>query len=90
MSTEHDDSKKQPLLSEEEAPAPPSYAASAASPTVGDGNIFSDLPRPGQMDYRAGQAEPYTSRAERSDWSSSILGCFSEPTSCTFPHHLHF
>ena len=89
------DIKKQPLLTPEErdedlAVAPPSYADSASAPTTyGDGNVFSDLPRPGQMTYRAGQTEPYISRVERSTWSTSLLGCFSEPVGCTSPsYHL--
>jgi hypothetical protein len=80
------DIKKTPLLSDQEdvvVAAPPSYSASATSPTVGDGNIFSDFPRPGQMDYSRAAPEPYVARADRGNWTTSILGCFSQPTTCT-------
>ena len=85
------DSKSAHLLAPDEAgevEAPPSYAASAAAPkapaVIGDGNVFSDLPRPGMsMNYGPGQQQPYESWARRSGngtgtWSNSLFACFGD------------
>ncbi|CCX07782.1 PLAC8 family-domain-containing protein [Pyronema domesticum] len=82
------DSKTAHLLQEEEpAPieAPPSYADSSkpAPPVIGDGNVFSDLPRPGMtrpgMTYGPGQAQVYIPRDRKGTWSFGLFSCFSDP-----------
>jgi hypothetical protein len=82
------DSKTAHLLQEEEpAPveAPPSYVDSSkpAPPVIGDGNVFSDLPRPGMtrpgMTYGPGQAQAYIPRDRKGTWSFGLFSCFSDP-----------
>lgn len=86
------DSKSAHLLAPDgagEVDAPPSYAASAATSkpplVVGDGNVFSDLPRPGMtMNYGPGQQQPYEPSARRGGasgrgtWTNSLFACFSD------------
>ncbi|TGZ82491.1 PLAC8-domain-containing protein [Ascodesmis nigricans] len=82
------DSKKVPLLSDQDdAPegAPPSYAESAATglpEPFSDGHIFSDHPRQPSMIYSAAARENYTSRREKASWSAGFFGCFEDSISC--------
>jgi len=75
------DSKTAHLLQNEEqqpVEAPPSYAA-ASKPVIGDGNVFSDIPRPG-MSYSADHRQAYIPRSERKGtWSFGLFSCFSDP-----------
>jgi len=80
------DNKSASLLVQEDvevaAEAPPSYTETPGSNKVmGDGNVYSDLPRPG-MTYAAGQAQTYVPRAERKSWTVGFFDCFSDPGSC--------
>jgi hypothetical protein len=86
------DSKNAALLEQQTSEeAPPSYsetstATSSAPPLViGDGNVFSDLPRPG-MTYGRGQREDYISRSERKGtWTFGLFDCFRDPTASNSP-----
>ncbi|KAF8540060.1 PLAC8 family-domain-containing protein [Trichophaea hybrida] len=77
------DSKTAHLLQDEEqqpTEAPPSYAAASSKPVVGDGNVFSDIPRPG-MSYGPEHRQTYIPRAERKGtWSFGLFSCFSDPS----------
>ncbi|KAI5778719.1 PLAC8 family-domain-containing protein [Geopyxis carbonaria] len=83
------DSKSAPLLAGEDAPvdAPPSYtpssAGDAAKPVFGDGNVYSDLPRPGAMRYSAAARQAYTPRAERPGWRFGMFSCLGDCETAT-------
>jgi len=99
------DSKSASLLQPAGEEAPPVYSeASSDSPIViGDGNVFSDIPRPGAMNYGPGNRQSYVPRAERKGtWNFGLFDCFSDPgataKACCCPcvsygqtrHRLHF
>lgn len=83
--TEARDTKVAPMVSD-----PPSYSdatGTSSSTAYGDGNVFTDLPRP-TMAYSAARREPYQPR--RKGWSFGFFDCFRDPGASTFtltPHH---
>jgi Cys-rich protein (TIGR01571 family) len=78
--TKPTDNKNAALLQKDEQEAPPSYSETSGSTIViGDGNAFSDIPRPG-MTYGPGRSEAYVPRAERKGtWSFGFFNCLSDP-----------
>jgi hypothetical protein len=80
------DSKNAALLEQASEEAPPCYSETSSTPlVVGDGNVFSDLPRPG-MTYGGGQREAYVPRAERKGtWTFGLFDCFRDPGASTTP-----
>jgi len=82
------DSKSASLLQPAGEEAPPVYSeASSDSPIViGDGNVFSDIPRPGAMNYGPGNRQSYIPRAERKGtWNFGLFDCFSDPGASNAP-----
>ncbi|KAH0613914.1 uncharacterized protein H6S33_005800 [Morchella sextelata] len=71
------DTKVDPMVTE-----PPSYtdatSATSSSTPYGDGNVFTDLPRP-TMTYSAARREPYQPR--RKGWSYGFFDCLRDPAS---------
>lgn len=74
------DTKVDPMVTE-----PPSYtdatSATSSSTPYGDGNVFTDLPRP-TMNYSAARREPYQPR--KKGWSYGFFDCLRDPVSSTF------
>lgn len=81
------DSKSASLLQPTSEEAPPIYSETSGSTiVVGDGNVFSDIPRPGAMNYGPGNRQSYVPRAERKGtWNFSLFDCFSDPGASRAP-----
>lgn len=63
---------------------PPSYSdatATTSATAYGDGNVFTDLPRP-TMAYSTARREAYQPR--RKGWSTGFFDCFRDPGASTF------
>lgn len=72
------DSKTTPLVSD-----PPSYSdatATSSATAYGDGNVFTDLPRP-TMAYSTARREAYQPR--KKGWTVGFFDCFRDPTAST-------
>ena len=81
------DSKSASLLQPASEEAPPVYSETSGSAiVVGDGNVFSDIPRPGAMNYGPDNRQSYVPRAERKGtWSFGLFDCFSDPGASKAP-----
>ena len=82
-STPPSDSKTASLRTSDQEEAPPSYTETSAPKVIGDGNVFSDMPRPGSMSYAPpATRSAYVPRAERpGSWSFGMFSCFGDMNS---------